>query len=270
MVGLIGRLLAFFRRRRKTPNLSKEIVITIHGVNPDRNWQERVGRVLAPHFDCKTFTYHGYDTILGPVRAIASIEAFLIIFVISATFILIFARNWIVATILLFVAGILSLALSVPAASLMRKHYVNFIKRQVNSASAAYGRPHVVAHSLGTYLIGSVLAKFHDIHLGNVVLVSSVLPSAYPWASLVEERPECVLNVRNELGTADRVTKLVAKIQWLVPELGASGVDGFDGQPTVIHTSKSALTVCDQCVNTPVKVHNVPLEKYGHSTEFLG
>ena len=211
MVELIERLLAFFRRRRRTSNLSKEIVITIHGVNPDRNWQERVGRVLAPHFECKTFTYHGYDTILGPVRAVVNVEALLILFSISAFFILLFAINWIVATILLFVAGILSLALSIPAASLMRKHHVNRIKKQINSASA-YGRPHIVAHSLGTYLIGNVLAKFHDIHLGNVVLVSSVLPSSYPWAGLLQERPESVLNVRNELGTADRVTKLVAKI----------------------------------------------------------
>jgi hypothetical protein len=204
-----------------------------------------------------------------PVRAVASIEAFLIIFGISAMFILMFAGDWIIATILLFVAGILSLALSVPAAALRRNHHVNFIKQQINSASA-YGRPHIVAHSLGTYLIGRVLAKFHEIELGNVVLVSSVLPSTYPWANLLEERPECVLNVRNELGTADRVTRLVGKIQWLVPELGASGVGGFDGPPSVIHTSKSALAACDQCVNTSVKVHNVPLKEYGHSTEFLG
>ena len=58
---LLGRLRTLFLGRRIVPpNLSKEIVITIHGVNPDRKWQERVARVLAPHFNCKTFKYYGY------------------------------------------------------------------------------------------------------------------------------------------------------------------------------------------------------------------
>ena len=269
MTGFIGWLLAFFRQKPQA-NMSKEVIITIHGVNPDREWQKRVGRVLVPHFDCKTFNYHGYDTILGPVRAIANIETFLVIFGISCVLIWKYVGNWIFATFLLLAAFILSVAVSVVAASLGRKRYANIIKQQIDAASRAYKRPHIVAHSLGTYLVGSVLEKFHDIHLGNVVLVSSVLPSTYPWMRLLEARPECVLNVRNELGTADKVTKLVAKIQWLVPDLGASGVHGFAGGPTVVHTSNNPLAGCDQCADTPVQVHNVLLQQYGHSTEFLG
>jgi pimeloyl-ACP methyl ester carboxylesterase len=249
--------------------LGKETVITIHGVNPDRQWQERVGRVLAPHFDCKTFTYYGYDTVLGAVRAVANITIFVLaLAVVFAAFYEAFTGNWMVA-ILFFAAGILCLILSVFIARLRRERYTNSIKQQVGAATT-YGRPHVVAHSLGTYLIGSVLRKFPDIHLGNVVLVSSVLPRAYPWRSLLTTRPYCVLKVRNEFGTADCVTKLVGKLQWLVRDLGPSGAVGFDDDPTVVHTSPSPEADCVLCRGVPVKLHNVPLKEYAHSTVFLG
>jgi uncharacterized membrane protein len=257
------------RRTRGAAGVSKQIVITVHGVNPDRKWQERVGRVLAPHFDCRTFTYYGYDTLLGPVRAVANITAFAIALCLGASSVFeLLAKNWFVA-ILLFVAGILSLALSFFLARLKRVRYTHFIKRQIGAASA-YSRPSIVAHSLGTYLVGSVLRKFPDIHLANVLLVSSVLPRTFPWRILLEQRPTCVLKVRNEFGTADSVTKLVGKLQWLLRDLGPSGAFGFDGDDTVIHTCDSPLADCALCQAKPVKVHNVPLEDYGHSTEFLG
>jgi len=64
------------------------------------------------------------DTFLGPVRAVASIETFLIIFGISGFLIFVFVGNWIVVAILLVLAGLLSLALSVFAASLKRERHI--------------------------------------------------------------------------------------------------------------------------------------------------
>jgi pimeloyl-ACP methyl ester carboxylesterase len=160
--------------------------------------------------------------------------------------------------------GFIVFLLGVTLARHMRMRSVESIKQLVDKTP--YTRPHVIAHSLGTYLVGTMLKKFLDIRLGNVVLVSSVLPETYPWESLLKNRPDCVLNVRNEFGTMDNVTKLVAKLQWLVGDLGASGAVGFNGDAAVIHTSKQPMADC----GSAVKVHNVPLEGYEHSTQLLG
>ena len=80
--------------------LQKETVITIHGVNPDRQWQARVGRVLSPHFDCVPFTYYGYDTIFGPLRAVANIATFVTALSLGAAAVFeCFEINWIIAII---------------------------------------------------------------------------------------------------------------------------------------------------------------------------
>jgi hypothetical protein len=249
--------------------LCRELVITIHGVNPDRKWQERVGKVLEPHFNCKTFSYGGYDTFLGPIRAVASLPALALVMVLVVAFVSELRAGQRNPAVLFLAAAILSLAASVLLARLRRVRSTHFIKQQVG-ATSVYRRPHVVAHSLGTYLIGNALRKFPDIHLGHVVLVSSVLPRAYPWQSLLRERPSCVLQVRNEFGSADRVTRLVGGLQWLVPDLGPSGAVGFARDANVVHTAVSPLADCVYCRTAPVKVHNVPLKCYAHSTVFLG
>jgi pimeloyl-ACP methyl ester carboxylesterase len=244
--------------------LAKHLVITIHGVNPNRLWQERVRKVLDPHFDCRSLTYYQYDTILGPLRAVVNTTALLI----SVGLVVAAVLQWHLGNMMfgaeLVAPGFIVFLLGVTLARHMRMRSVESIKQLVDKTP--YTRPHVIAHSLGTYLVGTMLKKFLDIRLGNVVLVSSVLPETYPWESLLKNRPDCVLNVRNEFGTMDNVTKLVAKLQWLVGDLGASGAVGFNGDAAVIHTSKQPMADC----GSAVKVHNVPLEGYEHSTQLLG
>jgi hypothetical protein len=53
--------------------MAKAVVITIHGVNPDRGWQPAVHEVLKAHFDCLPYEYPDYDSIIGPVRAVSNV-----------------------------------------------------------------------------------------------------------------------------------------------------------------------------------------------------
>jgi pimeloyl-ACP methyl ester carboxylesterase len=246
--------------------LPRQIVITVHGVNPDRQWQKAVEKVFAPHFDCKAIEYHQYNTMLGPVRAIANIPLLLfgLCLLAAATYYSV-ARNW-VGTIDVSGVAIVVLGLSIALARAMRLRCSNDIKKMVNKM-CCNERPHVVAHSLGTYLIGRALRKFPDISLANVVLVSSILPRTYPWQRLLPTR---VSNVRNEFGRDDWVTKLVGWLHWLVRDLGPSGAVGFAGDATLIHSSENPLDGCPLCRTAPARVHNIRLNEFNHSTEFLG
>jgi hypothetical protein len=132
------------------------------------------------------------------------------------------------------------------------------------------GSPHVIAHSLGTYLVGRVIKKYVGVTFANVLLVSSVLPRNFPWARIVNDRPRSVRGVRNEYGTSDWVVKAVGHIRWLARDLGPSGDAGFEEVPGLTHTSLNPVASCATCGNHPVRVHNVPLQDYGHSEVFLG
>ncbi|MBI2716075.1 MAG: hypothetical protein HYX37_16705 [Rhizobiales bacterium] len=249
--------------------MAKPVVITIHGVNPDREWQSRVQQVLAPHFDCVGHSYPDYDSSVGPLRAIANILTLtLSIIAFLFSIIQLITQNWMMAAIG-FAAFVMLFVLSLILGWRRRLLCAKRLKVAIENTSPS-GSPHVIAHSLGTYLIGRVLKTFPDIRLGNVVLVSTVLPRDYPWQWILTQRPACVRNVRSEFGTSDLVVKTVGKIRWLARDLGNAGAYGFYENSTSIHTSLSPTTRCPLCAARPAQIHNVPLLELEHSDEFLG
>lgn len=249
--------------------MPKEVVITIHGVNPDRGWQPAVHDVLKPHFNCLAYDYADYDTMIGPVRAVSNI--WLLGIAVVAAFLaiegLVFG-DWrkaafaALAFALVFPLGLVLgwLRRVASAARLMR-----YIADQVQT-----GSPHVIAHSLGTYLIGRVIRKYFSVTFAKVLLVSPVLPRDYAWAKIVRQRPRSFRSVRNEFGTSDWVVKAVGRIRWLARDLGTAGDGGFLEVADLVHTSRSPLAACQDCKTPPVRVHNVPLDEYSHSEVFLG
>src|SRR5712691_5739119 len=135
--------------------MPKQILLTIHGVNPDRKWQERTHEVLNPHFACDAITYHEYDTNFGPVRAVFSIP----LLIASATLLLIgvaamFFWGWPTA-LLLLAGGVVFFASSIFVAWLKRIKCAQFLKQEIDRR-CPFGNPHIIAHSLGTYLVGRV------------------------------------------------------------------------------------------------------------------
>lgn len=246
----------------------KQIVLTIHGVNPNREWQPNVHKVLAPFFDCRAHEYHEYDTWRGPIRAIVSIP--LLVAGLLLVAVGLYARSaWPLAGPAASVAGFVCIVASFVAAWRKRMRCADRLKVEIDE-ECGLQRPHIIAHSLGTYLVGRVIKKFEDINLANVVLVSTVLPQKYPWAEILRRNPDCVQRVRSEFGKADWVVRAVGWIQWLVHDLGNAGRHGFREQPNFVHTWRGLTRPCLACTERPVPVHNFPLGWFEHSTHFLG
>lgn len=255
------------RRRRK------QLVLTIHGVNPNREWQPNVHRVLAPFFDCHSHEYHEYDTWRGPIRAVLSIPPFLGGLLLLAAG-LWGPRIWLLAgpvRTVAIVGGLICIVLSFMLAWRKRLRCAERLKVEIERKCGERA-PHVVAHSLGTYLIGEVIEKFQDINLAKVVLISAVLPQNYPWSEILRRNPDCVEAVRSEFGEADWVVRAVGWLNWLglVRDLGDAGRYGFRDRPKLVHTWRALTRPCLNCIKRLAPIHNFPLGQFEHSTHFLG
>jgi hypothetical protein len=100
----------------------------------------------------------------------------------------------------------------------------------------------VLAHSLGTLLLGKALLQNPRLRLGRVILTGCILPPDFPWTSLISEgRVNAVLNHR---GTRDFWARIA---RFVIPDSGPTGRQG-------------ALDAA---------VVDVPAEDFSHSQFFL-
>jgi hypothetical protein len=87
---------------------------------------------------------------------------------------------------------------------------------------AQHGRPDVVAHSFGAWLVGRALYDEPDIRLGRVLLTGSVLRPDFGWGPLIAAgRVEAVLNHYSRGDFWAWVS------QFFIPDSGPSGRSGF-------------------------------------------
>jgi hypothetical protein len=243
-------------------------VVTIHGVNPDRDWQKTAKSVLEPHFEVVSVEYRDYDGIQGPIRVVchplALVGAFLLL-IASVVSLVVYSVVWSVG----FWAAMVVLIGGVGIAALKRHSQGRHIKKRLSDLCASPPRPHVIAHSFGTYLTGRSL-KHPDIALDRVVLVGSVLPRRFDWQTLRSKGREGFGVVRNELGTRDFVVWLARWTRWFAWDIGDAGLRGFQGES--VHSTGGPWLTCDVCgdVYPAGSVHNVPLVELAHSDAFLG
>jgi hypothetical protein len=85
-----------------------------------------------------------------------------------------------------------------------------------------HGRPDVVAHSFGAWLVGQALLDEPDVRLGRVLLTGSVLRPDFAWGPLIAAgRVEAVLNHYSRRDFWAWVS------QFFIPGSGPSGHLGF-------------------------------------------
>lgn len=84
-------------------------------------------------------------------------------------------------------------------------------------------RPSVVAHSLGSWIVGNAMLKYEDVRFDKLVLAGSILPRDFDWATLFAR--DQVAFVRNECGQKDPWPSWASR---LVLRAGTGGVEGFE------------------------------------------
>lgn len=84
------------------------------------------------------------------------------------------------------------------------------------------GRPCVIAHSFGAWLVGHALEVNPDIRVGRVIVAGSVLRPDFDWSTLLADgRVEAVLNHCGRLDMWSWVS------EFFIPDSGPSGYRGF-------------------------------------------
>jgi len=130
-------------------------------------------------------------------------------------------------------------------------------------------RPHIIAHSFGSYLVGQALNKFPDFRAENVVLVGAILPRSFPWSSILTERRSSVRKVRSECGLSDNVVRAIGLIRLFVRDVGTAGNRGFY-EGVDVHSVQGPMETCALCTaESQAVVHNVRLRDFGHRDQFL-
>lgn len=84
-------------------------------------------------------------------------------------------------------------------------------------------RPSVVAHSLGSWIVGNAMLKFDDMRFDKIIFTGSILPRDFDWGSLFAR--DQVMSVRNECGQKDPWPKWASR---LVAHTGTGGSEGFE------------------------------------------
>lgn len=85
------------------------------------------------------------------------------------------------------------------------------------------GPPSVIAHSFGSLSFGRALQKRPALSVGRSIVFGSILPTNYPWSSVVKNGQ--VAGLLNEIGGADPWP--VMPFRWLIAGSGSAGRNGF-------------------------------------------
>jgi len=241
----------------------RDSVLMVHGVWSNGAWHKEVAWVYKPHFrECISIKYPQYRWF-GPLALI--LEPYVVVVLVLVVVVL---YKWPVAGYFKIALYGFLLIVAYLATYLRRTRAFNTVLRQASPYAQRPFQPqtHLIAHSLGTYLMGRALRDRPEFHLGRVVLVGCVIPRSFAWSEL---RAKC-LAVRNELARKDVVVYLAWLMSWLIRGLGISGFSGFNGPPDLIHDVENPSQVCTSCPTPTVLVHNMLARALGHSGTFVG
>jgi hypothetical protein len=98
------------------------------------------------------------------------------------------------------------------------------------------GPPDIIAHSLGTWLIGHALQWNPTLRIGRLVLLGSILRPDFDWARLIARgQVDAVLNHYSSEDFWARVA------HYIIPDSGPSGRCGFDLKAPVMQVRADGL-----------------------------
>jgi hypothetical protein len=131
--------------------------------------------------------------------------------------------------------------------------------------------PHLIAHSLGTYLTGRIIKTVPTSHFGHIALAGCILRRKLDLQGFKSSPRRAFERIRNEMQTWDWVVALAGGLGTLVRDFGIAGLWGFRRIWHFTHSVESPQDFCYQCtVNLSLApVHNVKCREFSHSDVFL-
>src|SRR5438045_7935334 len=144
-------------------------LLLVHGINSNRKLQKAIGRVFEPHFHVVKIRYWQYRWF-GATKLALEPWAFIIFSVGILWLTSRYISMW-MAIALAVVCGVLLAFFAAP------KRRERALRSWVKKASpyTQYSRPHIIAHSFGSYLTGSALKTFPAVLARRIVFVGCVL-----------------------------------------------------------------------------------------------
>ena len=244
-------------------------LITIHGISTAGEWQEMVEHVLGSQFSYSAIKYGHYrhlgavKLLVSPVFTLLAVGCLTLAAMSGPRVGLTSTEFWVPMGILVIVSGHL-------LARKLRARTLNFIDGKFVT-EREFRPPHLIAHSLGTYLAGSLLSRSDSLRFDRIVLTGSVLSPKYNWAQLNACGRFGCGQVRNEVGKKDLVVWGAFFLHGWNGAFGRSGFSGFH-QCEAVHNLSGAFEKCPRCeagAGGQALVHNVPHTEVGHSDLFI-
>jgi hypothetical protein len=244
-------------------------VITVHGVNTKGVWQEEVAKALRVFFDFEPIKYNHYRWFHGTELVLSPFVWLPLGLVLVVSVLMGFIKGFWPISMGITLVLLLSLLGTYPYRNWASQ---TFRKRLSDKFDKGGPAPFLIAHSFGTYLSGRALLDLPWPKFERIILAGCVLDNNFPWDTLQGNSSLRFRAVRNEMAARDRIARLAAWLDRLIPGFGSAGYSGFVGKAGWVHNVESSNTVCSACVSEPGKtpIHNVKCAELGHSDVFVG
>jgi len=256
---------------------TKPIVFTIHGIYTEGSWQDGAAAVLDPFFQYRALKYGEYRR-----WAVLKLAADVFLAIACSIFGVCLAYvdflhlwwHWVIYVIVVLAA----ITLAHASATKFRTNVVTKLYEEMTSVSGNSYPPSIIAHSLGTYIVGRALRQFQDWSCDTIILTGCVLRRRFPWPTMHSQ----FTSVSNEVARTDPVPFAAALLGVSVRDMGCSGVLGFLGELSGVHNvypnvanpnCQGARCLCNEHRALPkcsARVHNIFHQLLRHSDYFKG
>jgi pimeloyl-ACP methyl ester carboxylesterase len=246
--------------RRSRPAATTRVIL-IHGISTAGAWQDEISPLLRHFFSPISLRYPHYRR-WGAFKLV--VEPIVLIGLLAAIALTSWLRG--VSGYMVLVLVVSSTLISIGFAYVRRRLSVDSCIRQ--AGDSFLGRPHVIAHSFGTYITLQMLKRVHAASVDRAVLLGCVLSRRTDWVTVAARTG--LSRIRNEWTAGDKVPKLAGALKFLIPNFGDAGYRGFDFGSGQLHKVPDPHNECPGCVDElPALIHDVDLSRYGHSEVFL-
>lgn len=150
----------------------------------------------------------------------------------------------------------------------LRRQALESVVRQFSQEVVAGDRPHLIAHSFGTW-IAAQLMKRPGVSFNRVVFAGSTLPANFDWEGELADNRGAFYDLTNERGVQDSVVAMAGTTGKV-----CAGEVGFRGPVELIHDTGALRDSCPLCKGLEVKaqacIHNLRWKDFKHSDWFVG